>query len=130
MEFSRLMKVPSYNTIKSWFNDLYRRGRSLDWFRNYYRFEECRHQWENQSSAMCDGDCSQCGAWHMRRYDSDDLTEIIEEREGQFLVYRSPPSAEHYPNYERLAKFPTLTQAKMYCDCARATIISRVGFGA
>jgi hypothetical protein len=102
----------------------------MAWFRNYYRCEECRHQWENQSSAMCDGDCSQCGAWHMRPYDSDDLTEIIEEREGQFLVYRSPASAGHYPNYERVAKFPTLTQAKMYCDCARATIISRVGFGA
>jgi hypothetical protein len=91
----------------------------MAWFRNYYRCEECRHQWENQSSAMCDGDCSQCGAWHMRPYDSDDLTEIIEEREGQFLVYRSPASAGHYPNYERVAKFPTLTQAKMYCDCAR-----------
>jgi hypothetical protein len=50
----------------------------------------------------------------MRPYDSDDLTEIIEEREGQFLVYRSLVSAGHYPNYERIAKFPTLTQAKMY----------------
>ena len=50
----------------------------------------------------------------MRPYDSDDLTEIIEEREGQFLVYRSPASAEHYPNYERVAKSPTLKGAETY----------------
>jgi hypothetical protein len=50
----------------------------------------------------------------MSPYDSDDLTQIIEEREGQFLVYRSAASAEPYPNYERVAKFPTLKQAETY----------------
>jgi len=52
----------------------------------------------------------------MSPYDSDYITEIIEEREGQFLVYRSPASAEHYPNYERVAKFPTLKQAETYLE--------------
>jgi len=47
----------------------------------------------------------------MRPYDSDDLTQIIEEREGQFLVYRSPATAEHYPHYARIGKFPALQQA-------------------
>jgi hypothetical protein len=50
----------------------------------------------------------------MSPYGSDDLTEIIEEREGQFFVYRSAASAEHYPNYERVVKFPTLKQAETY----------------
>ena len=86
----------------------------MAWFRNYYRCEECRYEWDDEWSAMCDDDCAQCGARHMSPYDSDDLTEIIEEREGQFLVYRSPASAEHYPNYERIAKFPTLKQAETY----------------
>jgi hypothetical protein len=40
----------------------------------------------------------------MSPYDSDDLTQMIEEREGRFLVYRPPASAEHYPNYERISK--------------------------
>jgi len=86
----------------------------MAWFRNYYRCEECQHHWEDEWSAMCDDDCPQCGARHMSPYDSDDLTEIIEEREGRFLVYRSPASAEHCPNYERVAKFPTLKRAETY----------------
>jgi hypothetical protein len=86
----------------------------MTWFRNYYRCEECRHEWEDEWSAMCDDDCPQCGARHMSPYDSDDLTEIIEGREGQFLVYRSAASAEHYPNYEQVAKLPTLKQAETY----------------
>jgi hypothetical protein len=86
----------------------------MAWFRNYYRCEDCRHEWEDEWSAMCDDDCPQCGARHMSPYDSDDLTQIIEEREGQFLVYRSAASAEPYPNYERVAKFPTLKQAETY----------------
>jgi hypothetical protein len=50
----------------------------------------------------------------MSPYDSDDLTELIEKREGHFFVYRSPESAEHDPNYEQIAKFPTLQEAEAY----------------
>ena len=88
----------------------------MAWFRNYYRCEECRYEWDDEWSVMCDDDCAQCGARHMSPYDSDDLTEIIEGREGQFLVYRSPACAEHYPNYEGVAKFPTLKQAETYLE--------------
>src|SRR3974377_1333727 len=51
---------------------------------------------------------------HMTPYERDDLKKKSEEREGQFIVYRSPASAEHYPNYECIAKFPTLKHAETY----------------
>lgn len=86
----------------------------MAWFRNYYRCAECLKEWEDEWSCMCDDDCPHCGARHMSPYDRDDLTEIIEEREDEYVVYRSPSTAEHYPNYERIAIFPTLEQAEIY----------------
>ena len=50
----------------------------------------------------------------MSPYESDDVTEIIEEQEGEYIVYRSPSTAEHHPDYERIGKFPTLSQAETY----------------
>jgi hypothetical protein len=86
----------------------------MAWFRNYYRCEECRGEWQDEWSALCDDDCPHCGARHMSPYDSDNATEVIEKRDGQFFVYRSPESAEHDPNYEQIAKFPTLQEAEAY----------------
>jgi hypothetical protein len=50
----------------------------------------------------------------MSPYESNDLTEIIEEREGAFVVLRSPQAAEHLPDYYKVAKFLTHEQAKSY----------------
>jgi hypothetical protein len=55
----------------------------------------------------------------MSPYQSDDLTETVEKQEGRFLVYRSPCNAEHYPNYERVAIFPTLAKAETYLGLRR-----------
>ena len=63
---------------------------------------------------MCDDDCTHCGARHMSPYDNDDLTVIVEEQAGEFIVYRSPSTAEHHPNYERMGTFSTLKQAETY----------------
>jgi hypothetical protein len=43
--------------------------------------------------------------------ESDDLTEIIEERGSEFLVLRSPDTAEHLPDYYEVGKFATHEQA-------------------
>jgi predicted nucleic acid-binding Zn-ribbon protein len=45
----------------------------MAWFRNYYRCASCGHEWTDQWSAMCDGDCPNCGARHMSPYKSDDI---------------------------------------------------------
>jgi hypothetical protein len=50
----------------------------------------------------------------MTPYDSENLSAIVEESEGHFIVYRSPATAEDDPNYEPIAKFPTLERAETY----------------
>ncbi len=51
----------------------------------------------------------------MTPYDSEDLTDIIEQHDGQFVVLQSPDTAEHEPCYEEVARFDTL-EAKMQRD--------------
>lgn len=86
----------------------------MAWFRNFYKCAKCHKEWQDEWSCTCDDDCPHCRARHMSPYDSDDLTEIIEERDGEYYIYRSPSTAEHYPNYETLGKFPTRSQAEAY----------------
>ena len=46
--------------------------------------------------------------------ESDDLTEIIEPREGAFVVLWSPETAEHDPDYRELGIFPTEAKAREF----------------
>jgi hypothetical protein len=39
----------------------------------------------------------------MSPYESDDLTEVVEQRDGKFVALRSPESAEHVPDYQEIA---------------------------
>ena len=50
----------------------------------------------------------------MEPYDSVDITEIIKEVKGKFLVYRSPDSAESSPNYELIAEFDVREAAEQF----------------
>ncbi|MHC2256653.1 hypothetical protein ACVILK_006345 [Bradyrhizobium embrapense] len=45
---------------------------------------------------------------------SDDLTELIEEERGEFVVMRSPDSAAYDPDYEEIGRFPTRLQAEEF----------------
>jgi hypothetical protein len=42
---------------------------------------------------------------------SDDL---IEQEGGEFVVLRSPDTAEHDPDYEELGRFPTRVRAEEF----------------
>lgn len=42
-------------------------------YRNYYRCEKCKQEWEECWDSMCDGVCPQCGKSYTP-YKSDDLT--------------------------------------------------------
>ena len=86
----------------------------MAWFRNLYRCEDCGQEWADEWSATCDDDCPHCGSRHMEPYESVDLTEVIEEREGTFLVYRSPNSAEDDPGYELIAECETHELAEQF----------------
>lgn len=86
----------------------------MAWFNNHYKYERCHSQWQDEWSCMCDDDCPVCGARHMTPYDSEDLTEIIEQYKEQFVVLRSPDTAEHEPCYEEVDRFDTLEAASAY----------------
>ena len=50
----------------------------------------------------------------MTPYESEDLTELIEQDGGEFVAMRSPESAEHDPDYCLLGRFPTREQAEEF----------------
>ncbi len=75
----------------------------MAWFRNHYACERCKHCWSDEWSSTCDDDCPNCGARHMSPYESDDLTEIVEERDGKFIALRSSEVAEDEADYEEVA---------------------------
>jgi hypothetical protein len=45
---------------------------------------------------------------------SEDLTELIEQDHGEFVVIRSPDTAEHNPDYRELGRFPTREKAEEF----------------
>ena len=86
----------------------------MAWYRNYYECARCGYEWPDEWSCMCDDDCPHCGARHMSPYDSDELTEVIEQDGEQFVVLWSPETAEHSPDYRELGRFPTRAAAEAF----------------
>ena len=83
----------------------------MAWFSNHYKCAGCGREWTDEWSCMCDDDCPHCGARHMTPYDSNDLSTVVEESDGKFVVLWSPETAEHTPDYRELGRFPTREQA-------------------
>jgi hypothetical protein len=44
----------------------------------------------------------------------EDLTELVEQEENEFIVLRSPGTAEHDPDYQELGRFPTRAKAEEF----------------
>jgi hypothetical protein len=84
----------------------------MAWFLNQYLCDTCKREWEDEWSATCDDDCPHCGARHMAPYHIVDLTEIVQEHRGKFLVCISRDSAEHSPDYDMIAEFATPEEAE------------------
>jgi hypothetical protein len=59
---------------------------------------------------MCDDECPHCGARY-DAYESEELTTLIEEERGEFVVLWSPETVEHDPDYRELGRFPTREKA-------------------
>jgi hypothetical protein len=77
----------------------------MAWFLNKYKCARCKRRWVDEWSCTCDDECPHCGARDMSPHDSDDLTTLIEEEGQQFVVLRSPDTAEHDPDYRELGRF-------------------------
>ena len=86
----------------------------MTWFLNFYKCDRCRRRWTDEWSCMCDDECPRCGRRDMTPYESEDLTILIEEEGGEFVVLRSPDSAEHDPDYEEVGRFPTREKAETF----------------
>jgi hypothetical protein len=63
---------------------------------------------------MCEDDCPDCGARHMSPYGADDLTTVIEQDGSDFVVLRSPKTAEHCADYRELGRFATRKKAQAF----------------
>ena len=83
----------------------------MAWYSNHYICEDCDATWTDEWSCMCDDDCPNCDARHMAPFKSDDLTEVIENQDGVFVVLWSPETAEDRPDYRELGQFPTHKEA-------------------
>lgn len=86
----------------------------MAWFLNYYKCARCDREWSDEWSCMCDDDCPHCGARHMSPYDSEDFTEVIEQRDREFVVLWSPETAGHNADYRTLGRFKTREQAEVF----------------
>ena len=86
----------------------------MAWFLNLYKCERCKHRWSDEWSCMCDDECPHCGFRDMTPYDSEDLTELVEQEGEEFVALRSPETAEHDPDYQELGRFPTRASAEEF----------------
>jgi len=50
----------------------------------------------------------------MSPFDSENLTELIEQDGSEYAALRSPNSAEHDPDYRELGRFPSLEKAEEF----------------
>ena len=57
----------------------------------------------------------------MSPFDSENLSEIIEQDGKEFVAIRSPNSAEHDPDYRELGRFPTRENAEEFLASVEAT---------
>ena len=90
----------------------------MAWFLNRYRCERCDRTWSDEWSCMCDDECPYCEAGDMSPFKSEDMTEMVVPDGDEFVVVRSPDSAEDDPEYQEVRRFPTRTKAEEFLSSA------------
>ncbi|WP_069910323.1 hypothetical protein [Devosia insulae] len=86
----------------------------MAWYLNHYHCDSCDTEWEDDWSCCCDDDCPASGSRHWSPHESEDLTEVIEQDGDEFVVLVSPETAEHYPEYKAVARFPSEAAAHRF----------------
>jgi hypothetical protein len=86
----------------------------MTWFLNFYRCDRCRKIWTDEWSCTCDDQCPHCAFRDMTPFNSQDLTELIVEENGKFVVLHSSDEAEDDPDYEELGRFSSRDEAKEF----------------
>jgi hypothetical protein len=78
----------------------------MAWYRNKYVCGDCNTGWVDEWSCCCDDECPNCGSGDWSPVESEDLTEVVFDSGEEFVVMRSPDTAEHKPRYVPVATFP------------------------
>ncbi|NEW88600.1 hypothetical protein DU475_15190 [Rhodopseudomonas sp. WA056] len=86
----------------------------MAWFLNHYECYRCNRRWSDEWSCMCDDECPYCEARDNTPVRSNDLTTLVERRGAEFVVLRSPETAEDDPDYFEVARFETEKQANEF----------------
>jgi hypothetical protein len=86
----------------------------MAWYRNLYHCTDCGTSWEDEWSCCCDDECPVCGSGDWSPYESEDLTEVVEESGGVFVVLRSPDNADDRPDYAAIATFSSAELANRF----------------
>ena len=86
----------------------------MTWFLNRYECEYRGAVWEDEWSCACDDDRPHYGTRHMEPCSSVELTEVMEEANGSFLVLQSSSEAEDAPQYRIVMEFPTRAEAERF----------------
>ena len=71
----------------------------MAWYRNHYHCTDCGTTWADEWSCCCDDECPVCGSRNWSPYESEVLTNIVEERDEWFVVLHSLDEAEDKPRY-------------------------------
>jgi hypothetical protein len=56
----------------------------------------------------------------MSPFDSENLTELVEQDGKEFVAILSPKSAEHDPDYRQVGRFPTREKAEEFLASVEA----------
>jgi hypothetical protein len=86
----------------------------MAWFENFYRCDACDAEWGDEWSCIVDDECPICGARDMVPYGAQELTFLVMRQGDVYVVFRSPGTAEHTPDYEEIGEFSTRELADAY----------------
>ena len=75
----------------------------MAWYLNYYSCGKCGYGWDDEWSNCNADECPKCGAQHCNPTRTDDLTFVVKQEGGAFIVYESPVDAVDDPNYVAVA---------------------------
>ena len=89
----------------------------MAWYRNHYTCDRCHCGWEDEWSCTCEDDCPHCGARHMSPHDSEDLSKIITFDGDEYVLFCSPESAGHSPEYREVGRVKSDEQALAFLKC-------------
>ncbi len=85
----------------------------MAWLANHHICYRCEEHWVDEWSCQCDDECPYCGARNSSPVESEDLSGFIDRDGLDYVVYVSPGTAEHDPDYEEIGRYPSERIAKM-----------------